>query len=172
MLAAGGKSHSRVIGISGFAKCAQMTAHAFGGESKTIELAYRAHLVAGIAVHRGVRTDQGKAILVLVDVVNGNLPAVCVVAKCALSAVFAPMQIRMAILALHWRAAENESLMAIPALHFCVSSAQREFGAGMVELEPGAQRLPAPGGMTLLALNFELVAVWAVKWRIQRDLLS
>ena len=107
LLAVAGKSHRLVIWASGFAECAQVATHAFGRESEPVELTYRTHLVAGIAVHRRMRSDQGKTILMLVDVVNGNLPAVGVVAECALSTVFPPMQIRVAILALHWCIAEN-----------------------------------------------------------------
>ena len=149
-----------------------MAAGAFGGESKTIELADRAHLVAGITIHGGMRADQGKTILMLIDVVNRNLPAVGVMAECALGAVFPPMQIRVAILALHWRVAENESLMAIGALHFCVPSPQRKLGVRMVELQVGTERFPALDRVTLLALDLQRVAVWAVKSRIQRNVLS
>ena len=134
-------------------KRTQVTANAFGGESKTIELADGAHLMAGIAIHGRMSADQGKTVLMFVDVVNRNLPAVGIVAECALSSVLSPMQIRVTVLTLHRRVAENESLMAIGALHFRVPSAQRELGVRMVELQLGAKRFPALGRMTLLALN-------------------
>src|SRR5215469_36063 len=172
LLTVGGEPHRLMIRTVRFSKRAQVAADTFGGESKTIKLADRAHLVAGIAIHCRMRADQGKTILMLVDVVNRNLPAVGVVAECALSAVFPPMQIRVAVLALHRRIAENESLMAIGALYFCVPSAQRKLRVRMVELQLGTERFPALGRMTLLALNLQSVAVWAVKWRIQRNVLS
>jgi len=89
-----------MIGSGGLAKRRQMATHTFSGESKTIELTDCPHLVARVAVDGGMSTDQGKTILMFVDVVNGNLPAICVVAEFALSAVFAAVQIGVAILAL------------------------------------------------------------------------
>ena len=88
-----------MVGICGFAKCTQVAARAFGRESEAIELAHGTNLVAGIAVHGSVSANQGKAILMFIDVVNGDLPAVGIVAKFALRAVLAPMQIRMTVLA-------------------------------------------------------------------------
>ena len=99
MLAVSGKSQCLMIGIRGFSKCAQVATHAFGRESEAIELADRTNLVTGVAVHNSVRSDQGKSILMFIDVVNGDLPAVGIVAKFALRAVLAPMQIRMTVLA-------------------------------------------------------------------------
>lgn len=76
-----------------------MAARAFGRESEAIELADCTNLVAGVAVNNSVRSDQGKSILMFIDVVNGDLPAIGIVAKSALRAVLAAMQIRVAILA-------------------------------------------------------------------------
>jgi hypothetical protein len=153
LLTVGGEPHRLMIRIARFLKRTQVTANAFGGEPKTIELADGAHLVAGIAIHGRMRANQGKTILMFVDVVNRNLPAVGVVAECALSSVLPPMQIRVTVLTLHWRVAENQSLMAIGALDFCVPSAQRKLRMGMVELQLGAERFPALDGMALLAAN-------------------
>jgi hypothetical protein len=76
-----------------------VAARAFGRKSEAIELADCTNLVAGIAVDSSVRSDQGKSILMFIDVVNGDLPAIGIVAKFALRAVLAPMQIRVAALA-------------------------------------------------------------------------
>jgi hypothetical protein len=122
LLTVGREPHRLMIRIVRFSKRTQVTANALSGESETIELPDGAHLVAGITVHRRMRADEGKTILMLVDVVNGNLPAVGVVAECALSTVFPPVQIRVAILALHRCVAENQRLMAIRASHLCVPS--------------------------------------------------
>ena len=91
LLTVGREPHRLMIRIARLSERAQVTADALGGESETIELPDGAHLVAGIAIHRRMRSDQGKTILMLVDVVNRNLPAVGVVAECALSTVFPPM---------------------------------------------------------------------------------
>ena len=123
LLASGGKSLSLVIGICGFSECTQMTTHAFGRESEAIELSHRANLVTGIAVYGSVSADQRKPILMLIDIVNGNMPAVGIVAELALCPVLAPVQVSVTVLALHWRVAENQILVAIGTLHFCVPAA-------------------------------------------------
>jgi hypothetical protein len=138
LLTVGGISHGLMVGIAGLAKSAQVAALAFGGESKSIELTDRSNLVAGVAVYGCVSADQREAILVLVDVVNGNLPAIGVMAKFALSTVLATMQIGVAILAPYWCVAENQILVAIGALHFGVPAAQRKLRVRMIEFELSA----------------------------------
>ena len=59
-----------MVGTCRLAKCAEVTAGAFGGESETIKLAHRTHLVAGVAVDGGVSTNQREPILMLIDVMN------------------------------------------------------------------------------------------------------
>lgn len=94
-----------------------MAAVAIRGESESIELPYGPHLVAGIAVHHGMGPDQGKPVLVLVDVVDGDLPAIGVVAQLALGAILAAMQIGMAILALVGSVGEIEIRVTVAAGH-------------------------------------------------------
>jgi hypothetical protein len=108
----------------------------------------------------------------LIDVVNGNLPTVTVVAEFTLRAILAAMQIRVAVLALYWGVAEIKILVAIDARHFRVPATQRKFSPRMVEFGFGAQRLPALRGVTLLARYFELVAVRATNRSIERDVLT
>ena len=69
-----------------------------------------------------------------VDVVNGDLPAIWIVAEFALGAVFAAMQIGVAILTLQRSVAENKILVAISTLNFCVPSAQRKAGFRVIEI--------------------------------------
>ena len=57
-----------------------MTTDALCREPETVELSHGSHLVTGIAIYDSVRADQWKPILVLIDVVDRNLPAVRVVA--------------------------------------------------------------------------------------------
>ena len=161
-----------MAGGSGLAKGGYVTTHAFGGEPEAVELSDRADLVAGVAVYGRMSTDQRKSILMLIDVVNGNLPTIGVVAEVTLGAILAPMQIGVAVLALDRGVAEIEILVAIDALHFCVPATQRELSLRMVEFEFGAQRPPALSVVTLLAGNLELVTVRALKRSIERDVLT
>jgi hypothetical protein len=62
--------------------------------------------------------------------------------------------------------------VAIGTLHLCVPSAQRKLSLRMVEFNLGAQRLPALRGVTLLALNPQLVAMWAMKRSLKRNVLT
>jgi len=149
-----------------------VTAHAFGGESEAVELANRADLVAGVAVNGCMSADERKSILMLIDVVNGDLPTIGIVAEFTLRAVLAAMEIRVAVLTLHRGVAEIKVLMTVAALHFRVPAAQRKFSSRMVEFEFGAQRLPALRGVTLLARDLELVAMGTMKRSIERDVLS
>ena len=57
-----------------------MTTDALRREPETVELSHGPHLVTRIAIHHSVCADQRKPILVLIDVVDRNLPAVGVVA--------------------------------------------------------------------------------------------
>jgi len=127
-----------MIWSSGLAKRGHVTTHAFGGEAEPIELTDRADFVAGIAVHCCVGANQGKAVLVFIDVMDRDLPSVGIVAEGALSAILAAMQICVAILTLFWSVAEDEILVAIDALCLSVPAAQRKPGLRMIEGRLGA----------------------------------
>lgn len=73
-------------------------------------------------------TDQRKTILVLIDVVDRDLPSIAVVTEFTLCAILAAMEISVAILAFLTDVAEIQVDMAIEALHHSVASAQREPG--------------------------------------------
>jgi len=62
--------------------------------------------------------------------------------------------------------------VAIGTLHFCVPPAQRKSGLRMIELDFDAQRFPALRGVTLLACDFEFVAVGAMKRSLECDVLT
>ena len=91
MLTLGGESHGLMVRGRCLSKRGQVAAHAFGGESEAIELSDRADFVAGITVDGRMCADERKSILMLIDVVNGNLPAVRVMAQFALHTVLAAM---------------------------------------------------------------------------------
>jgi len=92
-------------------------------QPEAIELPNGANLMARIAVHHRMRSDQREAVLMLINVVNGNLPSIRVVAKLALRAIFPAMQVRMAVLTFFWHMAEVQIRMAIDTLHFRVPPA-------------------------------------------------
>ena len=91
----------------GCLKRLHMAANACGGESLSIESTDCPHFVTGVAIHPGMRTNQGKTILMLVDVVHRHLPAVDPMAEVALRPVLAPMDVGVAILTLPADIGEN-----------------------------------------------------------------
>ena len=148
-----------------FAEDIQMTAHTLGREAKTVELPNSANFMARVTIDYGVRPDQRKSILVLVNVVNRDLPAIWVVAQLALRPIFATMKIGVAVLTFFWHMAEHEIGVTIDALNFRVASAQLEPGLRMLELHFLAKRSPSLLVVTLLAGNIELLAVRTLSTR-------
>lgn len=55
--------------------------------------------MTGVAVNGSVRACQGEAVVVLLDIFDGNLPSTDGVALLAVSAELAPMNISVAVLA-------------------------------------------------------------------------
>jgi len=157
-----GKSIGLVIWIACFTERVQVTAHALRGEPKAVELYHRANFMARVTIHDSMCADERKTILMLIDVVNRYLPAICVVAQFAFRAILPAMQVRMAVLTFFWHVVEVEVGMTINALYYRVATAQREPGLRVLELHFLPQRLPSLLRVTLLAGDIELVSVRTV----------
>ena len=125
-----------------------MTADAFRREPETVELSHGPHLVTRIAIHHSVCADQRKPILVLIDVVDRDLPAVGVVAQLAFSPVLPPMKVRVAVLTLVWSVGEFEVGMAVAAGDGSMATAKGESRLCMIKLDPVRNHLPIRGGVT------------------------
>lgn len=80
LAAIGGKASGTMIGRDGFVKGFLVTTDALGRKTETIELSDGSHFVAGIAVDHGMCANERETILVLIDAVDGYLPAIGVVA--------------------------------------------------------------------------------------------
>jgi len=133
-----------------------MAADALGRKPEPIELPDSPHFVAGIAVRHCVRANQREPILVLVDVVDRNLPAIGVVAQFALRTVLAPMQIRVAVLAFVRRVCEFEIGMAVATAHSRVAAAKGKPRPRMVKLDLLLDHLPIRGGVAGVARHIQL----------------
>lgn len=116
-----------------------------------VRRAYRSHLVARVAIHHGVRPDQREAVLVLINVVDGDLPTRVAVARITLRGVPAAMDIGVAVLALVMRLGEDQIGMAFRAADFGVQTTQREARFSMIELRDCADRLPSDCRVAVLA---------------------
>jgi hypothetical protein len=143
-----------VVGRLRFSKIIQVTAHTLGRQALPVERTDRAYLVTGIAIDRSVRPNQGKAILVLVDVVDGHLPSGVAMTKIALRGVFAPMDVGVAVLALMANLRENEVGVAVLTTHALVHPPQRETSLSVIELKNVAKWLPTKGCVAILAGDF------------------
>jgi hypothetical protein len=99
--------------------------------------------------------DEREAVLVLIDVVDRNLPAGIAMADVALRAVFAPVNVGMAILALLAYIREYKISVTVCAPHFDVHAAQGEARLFVFKLRDGANRFPALGRVAILAGNLQ-----------------
>jgi hypothetical protein len=99
--------------------------------------------------------DQGKPILVFIDVVNRNLPAIRVVAQFAFGSILATMEVSVAILALIRSAGEVEIGVTIATSENRMPAAKWKACLFVFELGLGPDRLPTFDGMTVLARNVE-----------------
>jgi hypothetical protein len=70
LAAVGGEASGAMIGVFGCIEGFRMATVALGGKPEAVELPNGPHLVARIAVHHGVRANQRKTILMLVDVMD------------------------------------------------------------------------------------------------------
>ncbi len=109
--------------------------------------------MAGIATHGGVRPGQRKAVVVLLNLLYGNLPSTHRVALFAIRAELALVNIGMAILASLPDVRKHGLHVTLRTRHGLVHAAQRIFRLIVIEFGDGANRLPCAGGMTVLARN-------------------
>jgi hypothetical protein len=134
----------------------QVAAHALCREALAIEGAHRAHLMAGIAVYGRVRADQGKAVLMFVDVMDRHLPAAVTVAQVTLRSIFPPVNVGVAVLALLTDVGKGQVDVAILAGHFGVQPTQGKPGFAMIKFRRTADGRPARRGVAVLAGDLQV----------------
>src|SRR5579864_810745 len=159
-LAGGGKTGGHVVwscgrfevrGVAGIARCGHRLEFA-GGPS----------FVAGIAVHRGVRSSQREAVVMLLNLLNGDLPSTDGVALLAVRAQLALVNVGVAVLATLSNVGENRPNVTFSAAHGLVHTAQRISGLVVIEFRNAADWLPRGRGVAVLARNAQ-VAVWTMR---------
>src|SRR6266576_2917784 len=102
-----------------------------------------------------MRTDQWEAVLMLIDVVDRNLPAIDAMTEIALGAVFSTMQVGMTILALPADIAEHRIEMAFLAEHLGMHAAQGIRRLVVIELGILADGHPSRRCVAILARRFQ-----------------
>lgn len=120
----------------------QVTAHALGRQSLTVELSDGAGFVTGIAIRHGMSADEREAVLVFIHVMHRNLPTVHPVAHVALRTVPAAMNVGMAILAIRTYVGEHRVDVAFLAGHIGVQTSQGEARLVVIKLRLAAYRPP------------------------------
>ncbi len=95
-----------------------------------------------IAIQHRVRADQGKPILVILNRLYLNVPALYSVAAFAVGSHLSPVDISVAVAALRTDVGKNRFGMALGTGHVLVHATQRELGFVVVELRNVADRLP------------------------------
>ena len=112
--------------------------------------------MAGIAVHSGVRSGQRKTVIVLLDLLNRNLPAPDRVAGLAIGSQLTLVNISMAVLAALSYVTKHRFYVALSAGDGLVHAAQRIACPVVVEFWNGSNRLPPACCMAILTRNSEV----------------
>ncbi len=128
-------------------------------------------LMAGFASERGMGPNQRKAVLVLLYVLDRNLPAFHRVASFALRSHLSAMDVGMAVRAFLPDIGKYKFYVALCARDFGMHSAQRVRSLAVIEIWYGTDRLPAHAGMAALAGNIERAVGTARGGAVLRRLL-
>ena len=123
------------------------------GRRQALELSHSGILVAGIAIHGGMRANQRKAVNVLVDLLNRDIPALDRVALLAVGAHLPLVNVGVAVRALRSHIREHQLGVALGTGHALVHSAQRVLGRVVIEFRNSADRLPTAESVAVLAGN-------------------
>ena len=121
-----------------------------------LKVAVGGALMAGIAVHSGVCSGQREAVIVLLDLLNRNLPAPNCVAGLAIGPQLPLMDVGVTVLAALSNIAKYRLYMALSAGDGLMHAAQRVARPVVVEFWNGSNRLPPACGMTVLARHGEV----------------
>jgi hypothetical protein len=109
--------------------------------------------VTRVAIDRSVRTNQREAIQVLIDLLNGYMPAFHGVALLAIGAHLAFVNVGVTVRTLRADIREDGLGVALRATHAFVHAAQRIFGGVVIEFGDRSDRLPAAQGVAVLTRN-------------------
>lgn len=153
-IAGGGELCRNVVGIRRGLKIFEVAGTA--SRRHRLELASGPAFVTGIAVHSGVRSSEGEAVAVLLDLLNRNLPSPDRVAGLAIGSQLPLVNVGMAVLAALSNVAEHRFYVALSAGDGLVHAAQRVARPVVVEFWNGSNRRPPAGCMAILTRNSEV----------------
>lgn len=150
---AGGKGRSR-LGMRRIRRLLPIFQVAgFASRRESVKDSNRGPFVAFLARHCGVRAKQREAILVILDLLRGNVPTLYCVTLLTIRAHLAPMNICVAVGAVLPNVRKNRLKVAVDARNFLVHATQRIVRLVVIELRHGANRTPSGRGVTVFARN-------------------
>jgi hypothetical protein len=148
-----------VWSCGGFEVC-RMTGVAL--RSHRLKFAGGPSLVAGIAVHRSVRSSQREAVVMLLNLPNRDLPTTDRVALLAARSQLPLVNVGVTILATLSNIGENRPDVTFSAAHGLMHAAQRVFGLVVIEFWSAADWFPPGRCVAVLARNAQ-GAVWTMR---------
>ncbi|MBV8052539.1 MAG: hypothetical protein JOZ80_15220 [Acidobacteriaceae bacterium] len=157
--AGGWEIGARVIRVRRLREIRLVARVTFGGHR--LEPARGGAFVAGVALQRRMGSGQRKAVIVILDLLHGDLPTSDGVTLLAIRAQLAAMNIGVAILAALPNVAENGFHVTLGTGNRLMHAKQRISGLIVVEFGHCANGLPCVRSVTVLTGNVE-VTVWAM----------
>jgi len=112
--------------------------------------------VAGIAIHRGMRSSQGEAVVVLLDLLDRDLPAADRVTLLAIRSELSFVDVGVAVLATLSDVGEDRLDVALHTSDGLVHAAQRISRCVVIKLRDRANRLPSVWGVAVLTGNVQI----------------
>ena len=159
VLTGGRKLAGRVVWIGGFCEIRSVTGIALCRHR--LELAVGGALVAGIAIDGRVRSGQREAVIVLLDLLDRNLPTADGMALFAIRSQLPPVYIRVTVLASLPNVGKHWLDVALHTGHRLVHAAQWVSRLIVVEFRNGADGPPSIRRMAVLAGHVQ-IPVWTV----------
>jgi hypothetical protein len=111
--------------------------------------------MARIARNGGVSPEKRKAILVIFDLLRGEIPSFDGMALRAIGAHLAAVNVSVAISAVFADVREDRFDVALNAFHLFVHAAERILGFGVVEFGDSADRAPSRGSVAIFARDVD-----------------
>lgn len=158
-LAGGRKLSGRMIRIGSFCEIRGVTGIAL--RRHRLELAVGRAFVARVTIDGRMRSGQREAVIVLLDLLDRNLPPADCMALLAIRSQLSPVNIRMTVLASLSHVGEYGLDVTLDAGHGLVHAAQRVSRLIVVEFRNGADGSPSICRVTVLARHVQ-ITVWTV----------
>jgi hypothetical protein len=111
--------------------------------------------VAILTLHRGVSPQEWESILVILNLLDGNIPPQHRVTPCAIRPHLPLVNVGVTVLTLFANVGKYRLDVALRALHFFVHTPQRILCLIVVELRHAADRAPSAGRVAVFAGNLQ-----------------